>query len=220
MTEPAVTLTDFGLFLECGIFAALLLRCGSRPLARWFALFFASIGIAAFCGGLVHGFFLDETTQANAILWRVTMTAIGVTAFSAWGIAVRLPPRLSAGGQMWGRAVVKAVTVLAAVTLLVYEVVVLGVNQDFSVAILHYLPPMLFLLVVLFLQVWKDGRRASLYGLCGVVLTFAASGIQQAGISIHPVYFDHNALYHLIEAIALFLIFLYAYRMRVQSDCD
>jgi hypothetical protein len=39
---------------------------------------------------------------------------------------------------------------------------------------------------------------------------FVAAGIQQGGIGLHPVYFNHNALYHLVQGIALALIFLAA----------
>jgi hypothetical protein len=39
------------------------------------------------------------------------------------------------------------------------------------------------------------------------VLTLVAAAVQQARIALHPTYFNHNALYHLLQAIALFLIF-------------
>lgn len=49
MTEPDVTLTDIGLAIECGIFALLIARRWppATPLSLWFAVFFASIGVAA-----------------------------------------------------------------------------------------------------------------------------------------------------------------------------
>ncbi len=37
-----------------------------------------------------------------------------------------------------------------------------------------------------------------------------AAGVQQLGIALHPVYFDHNALYHLIQAVAVLMLFLSA----------
>jgi hypothetical protein len=40
-------------------------------------------------------------------------------------------------------------------------------------------------------------------------MLFAAAA-QQAKIGIHPVYFDHNSLYHVLQAIALFMVFLVA----------
>jgi hypothetical protein len=32
--------------------------------------------------------------------------------------------------------------------------------------------------------------------------------LQQAGVSIHPVYFDHNAVYHVVQAVAVVLLYL------------
>ncbi|MGH9399050.1 MAG: DUF6962 family protein [Thermoanaerobaculia bacterium] len=37
---------------------------------------------------------------------------------------------------------------------------------------------------------------------------FIAAGIEQAGVGLHPVYLDHNALYHVIQAGALLMLFL------------
>jgi hypothetical protein len=43
-----------------------------------------------------------------------------------------------------------------------------------------------------------------------VALSFVAAAVQQTETSLHPLYFNHNALYHLIQAFALLLIFLAA----------
>jgi predicted Co/Zn/Cd cation transporter (cation efflux family) len=50
-------------------------------------------------------------------------------------------------------------------------------------------------------------------GIWGLVLSFIAAAIQQIGIGLHPLYFNHNALYHLIQAIGLFLLFWTARRL-------
>jgi hypothetical protein len=41
-----------------------------------------------------------------------------------------------------------------------------------------------------------------------VLVSVAAAGLQQAGIGIHPAYFDHNAVYHVLQGIALVLLYL------------
>jgi hypothetical protein len=38
-------------------------------------------------------------------------------------------------------------------------------------------------------------------------MSAAAAMLQQAKVAVHPVYFDHNAVYHVVQAIAL--VFLY-----------
>jgi len=47
-------------------------------------------------------------------------------------------------------------------------------------------------------------------GMAGLLLTFIASGAQQAGIDLHPRYFNHNALYHLLQAVAMWLVYVSA----------
>src|SRR6266700_3934420 len=41
----------------------------------------------------------------------------------------------------------------------------------------------------------------------GLALSMLAALLQQARIAIHPVYFDHNALYHVVQALALVLLY-------------
>jgi hypothetical protein len=49
MTEPAVTLTDYALAIECAVFVFALVRLDARDrtLRYWFVVFFASIGAAS-----------------------------------------------------------------------------------------------------------------------------------------------------------------------------
>ena len=79
MTEPDVTLTDYVLAVECAILAWCLNRVdgSNEALRKAFILFFAAIGFAAMTGGSVHGFFPDERTTGYAVLWSLTLIAIG-----------------------------------------------------------------------------------------------------------------------------------------------
>lgn len=203
IAEPDVTLTDYGLALECALFAVLLarLRDGAGPVRRWFLVFFAALSVAALAGGTVHGFFYDETTQAYQLIWNATLVAVGVVALSAWMIGSRFDFAQSSGRLLrW-----------AGVALFVaYCLVVLLVIDSFTVAIIHYLPAVLVLLYA-FARSYRRSRRPYLLnGLIGLSLTLVAAGVQQLGIPLHPVYFDHNALYHLVQAVALLILFLSA----------
>lgn len=203
IAEPDVTLTDYGLALECALFAILLarLRDGAGPVRRWFLVFFAALSVAALAGGTVHGFFYDETTQAYQLTWNATLVAVGVVALSAWMIGSRFDFAQPSGRLLrW-----------AGVALFVaYCLIVLLVSDSFTVAIIHYLPAVLFLLYA-FARSYRRSRRPYLLnGLIGLLLTLVAAGVQQLGIPLHPVYFDHNALYHLVQAVALLILFLSA----------
>jgi hypothetical protein len=201
MTEPDVALTDYGLAIENAVFAYLLIRRRTPldPGTGWFVAFFAAASLAALAGGTVHGFFLDERTLGARILWPATLFAIGLSALSAWAIGAHL--LLSARGA-------QIVVVAAALEFLVYGAVLLGVTQAFEVAVANYLPAALFLLVVFGLTYRHTRRPAALAALVGLALTFVAAGVQVGRVALHPVYFNHNALYHMIQALALLLLFI------------
>lgn len=200
MADPDVALTDFGLALECGLFVWLLARRGApgEPLRRWWLLFFGSIGLASLAGGLVHGFFDDPASPQQAALWLLTLLAIGGAALAGWGIGARL---------LFRPAAARRVSAAAGLGFALYAAVVLFSQRSFLVAIASYLPAAVFLFVALAV-VYKQARaRPLLLGLVGLLLTFAAAGIQQGAVALHPVYFDHNALYHVVQAVALLLLF-------------
>lgn len=204
ITEPDVTFTDYGLAIECALLTVLLFRQGdsqddSKPsFRRWFLLFFGSLGLAALTGGTVHGFFLDEDSLGYTILWPATLIALGITAWASWAIGAELrfsPPAA------------RRVALCAGLTFFGYVILILFFSQTFMVAVVYYLPAVLFLLVVFALEYRRSKARPVGIGLAGLALTLAAAGVQRGGIGLHPRYFNHNALYHLIQAVALFMIF-------------
>jgi hypothetical protein len=200
VTEPDVTLTDYGLALECAVFALLVYRkATAQPQLRtWFALFFASIGVAALAGGTVHGFFLESRTTGYRVLWPTAMIALGGAALSTWAIGARI---------QFSSRVARLITLGAILVYVVYCALVLFVTQSFALAVGHYLPGVCFLVVVCSLAYQRSRARPVGLALFGLLLTLAASGLQQARLGFHPVYFNHNALYHVLEAVALYLIF-------------
>jgi hypothetical protein len=200
MTEPDVTLTDYGIALECAILAGLLYRrrAVQGDLRRLFVLFFASSALGALAGGTVHGFFLDDGSAAGAMLWRAALLALGVTAFAAWSIGARLA--LSS-------RTARIVQALAALNLAAYAVIVIAFDQRFLVAIANYAPAVAFLALSFFIAYRRDGGRPLVAGLAGLLLTAAAAVVQRRGIALHPTLFNHNALYHAIQMVAFVLIF-------------
>ncbi len=200
MTEPDVTLTDYLLTLECGAICWLLWRrVPAHPALRaWAMVFFAAMGTSALAGGTVHGFFLDASLTGNRILWPVTLLLLGVAVLAAWNIGARY-------GLSDGAA--RLVSGAAALAFLAYGAVVLFVSQAFAVAVLNYLPASLFLLVTLVLAYRKSPSRPLVAGMAALLLTFISGALQQAGVGLHPVYFNHNALYHVFQAVALWLLY-------------
>ena len=199
MKEIDVALTDYGLTILCCVIAFILIRNHSydRVLSTWFSVLFLSVGLASGIGGTVHGF-VHEDTLLHSIFWRGTIVCIGISALSAWMIGAKI----TLNG--WGQRIIHT---LAIVNFTMYLAYVLFFNQDFDVAVANYLPSAIFLLFV-FVNVYKQTlHRLAFFALAGLTLTFVAAGIQQLEIGVHARYFSHNALYHVVQAVGLYLIF-------------
>jgi MFS family permease len=203
ITEPAVTLTDYAIAIECAVFVFALARLDAREmeLRFWFIIFFASIGIASALGGTVHGFFLPPTSPGRAVLWPATMLSILVTSAAVWTIGAVLHLRKR-------RATL--IRRFALAQLAIFSIVVLFVTSKFYVAILAYLPSTVFLLYALVATYRRRPNKPIRWGIIALALTLVGAAVQQLGIGIHPVYFNHNAVYHVIQIVAFWMIFVAA----------
>ena len=198
--EPDVTLTDYGLAIECMVLAGLIYAYGApgNALRFWFIAFFVALGVAAFIGGTFHGFFGNQSSLGPTVLWPATLVAIGMAALALWSIGATLIfSERVANWVLWGALFVFAV----------YVVLILFSGRAFWIAIINYMPAAAFLLAAFLIVYSRTGMNYLLVGVGGIVLTFIAATVQHTGISIHPKYFNHNALYHLIQAVGLFLIY-------------
>jgi len=179
MHEPAVTLTDYGLTIECWAFALLIARApGRAKMGSWWVVFFAFIGTASLLGGTVHGYFPDATTLVSRVLWDSNLVALGVTSVAAWNIGALLTE--SPGLKL-------RLPQVALALLVAYVAVILFVTNRFIVAIVMYLPAAVFLLVTMTKAHLRDRSRGLGIGIAGLALTFVAAAVQQIKIAIHPV---------------------------------
>ena len=209
MLEPAVTLTDYLIAVEC-LVVCLLLRRASRGDMRFsFTLMFAGIGIAAAAGGTVHGFFPDATSLPYAVLWRVTLLGIGVMAMAGWRIGA---------GLLLDVNMARLARSLASVEFALYALFVVFISQKFMAAIVNYLPAVLFTLWAFIWHYRKARARAVMMGIVALLLTFASSAVQMLKISAHPVYLDHNVLYHLMQFVAIALLYVTARHFAGMGD--
>jgi len=177
------------------------LRTGASLLSGAFVVFFFSIAMAAAAGGTVHGFFLDESSLGYRILWPFTLIVMGITAVP--GVHIGTALHFSHSTAVFINRVALAVFVT-------YFAIVLFIRRDFLIAILDYLPALLFVGGAFLLAHLRQKKPAFLIGFLGVCMMLFAAAAQQAKVGIDPRYFDHNALYHVLQAIALFMVFLAA----------
>jgi hypothetical protein len=203
ITDPAVTLTDYGLAIECAVIVALLMRpeAGDTTLRAWFVVFFAAAAVASLFGGTVHGFFKAADSGGRAVLWPATLLAILASGLAAWFIAARL--------ELLPRA--EDIVRLVATTIsIVMALLVLFVTRNFAIAIAGYLPAALFLLYSLIAVYRRHKAPAIGWGIAGLSLTLVAAAVQRLHIVIHPVYLDHNVFYHLLQGAAFGMIYIAA----------
>ncbi len=195
-----MTLTDYGLTALCSWFAWNYLQKthSHQPRALW-TLFFGSIAVASLTGGTVHGFFLDQSTFGYRILWPTTLIAIGVTATSTWVLTGFAISKSVDSVRKWA--------FFAVIIFLIYSSIVLFYSQHFAVVILNYVPAMVALLVVNMREYVRAGSAPYLFVIGGISVILVAAFIQQAGLGVHPNYFNHNSTYHLVQALGLFLLF-------------
>ena len=199
MREIDVTLTDYGLAIECALLAISLGRSSGHDVTvKWAgAGFFAFMGLSAALGGTVHGFCPDLTSTACQVLWQLTLQAIGLSALSIWIVGTALIVR----GR--GRRFLEG---LGVSMLLAYSPAALLVTQQFWIAFTIYLPAAVLLLAGFFVSARRAPRPAAV-GAAGSLLSFLSSAIQMAKVGLHPSYFNHNALAHVAQAVALWFMF-------------
>lgn len=178
ISEPMTLATDYAL----GAVAAVLgLRL--RPVSSGWALALLAVAAAAFLGGTWHGLIQSE------LLWKATLLAAGVASCAM----VVGSARLTAQGTL-----LQALLILAAVTLALYSVWVL-LNDDFLGVIAD---SGLSLALVGALHLWRrDG-----WMIVGVATSVAAALVQATGVGLHA-HFNHNDLYHVMQALALFFFY-------------
>jgi hypothetical protein len=198
--EPDVVFTDLGLAL-LGAWFAWRLWSGARsgPLNRSPAVLMAGLASAAFWGAVFHAFFPEDTaTLAGFIAWIPVTLSIVVAAamLLAMGLLV-LAPRF--GEKLRGTLVMVYAGAFALTVLLV--------DESFATIVRFYVPALLLLLAAATIQTIRGVPGWNRIAL-GLALSAAAAVLQQLGIALHPDYFDHNAVYHVVQAAALVVLYL------------
>lgn len=199
ITEPMTMLTDYALGALTAFLAVRLWQSGrsSRQVSvkLWAAAFLAT-ALAALVGGTYHGFALYLGGLGQAALWKVTVYSIGLTAF------LMLAGATMACVARWQR---KTLLALAAGQFAVYGAWMIT-HDEFRYVIYDYAPAMVAILVI---EGWALASRrdpAAPWVIGGILVSFAAAGIQQSGFSLHA-HFNHNDLYHVMEMVAVYLLY-------------
>jgi hypothetical protein len=208
ISEPATLVTDYLLAMFTAVLAFRLLRAANdasrdHEMAgerRWWSAAFALTAMAGVTGGTVHGFQHVLPPAITDGLWLVSLEILVAAAFTVAGGAIaftRPDPSIRS------RATFAAGLAFAAYGLWLVS------NPVFLSAIVAYAVALAILVAARLRKrpLHPSGRLV----LGGVAVSVAAAVIQQSGWSIHR-YFNHNDLYHVVQAVGVWLLYLGAMR--------
>jgi hypothetical protein len=197
--DPDVVFTDFGLALLGGYFAWRLRRGPG-------AMLMGGLASAALWGAVFHGFFPAATaTRAGLVVWLAVAISILIVAGVLLDM-VLLSVRVTPGAR-------RAITTAYCVTFLA---VVLFVDESFATIVWLYGPVLLVALAAAAVEAVRLRSKAWALIALGLAFSVLAALAQRLGLALHATYFDHNAVYHAIQAGAL--VALYAGFVQRGSD--
>jgi energy-converting hydrogenase Eha subunit A len=212
LAEPTTTLTDYAIALESTLLAVALLgqnkiqhdKLGLQRSRFFWGIAFGWVAIAAAAGGTCHGFAPILTLSLLNRLWTLTGYAIGCASFF---MLLGATFSTFAGWIRW----VAIVAISGKAALYLAQV---GQYQQFVPMAIDYGSAMLVVVLLQWVQLERQ-RRSAIWISAGIGVSMIAIGIQATRISIAPS-FNHNDLYHLVQMVALYLLYRGA---RILKDC-
>jgi hypothetical protein len=196
LIEVSTMLTDYALAAVTAAMATALARAAhGRVAVLLWASGFAALSISAIAGGTFHGFGSLLPMATLAALWKVSTLTIGALSFL-----------LVAGATVaYTRARVRvALLAIAALKLLVY-VVWMSRHDEFRFAIYD---TGIAMALVLGLAIYGRARgdESARWLLAGVAVSAVAAAVQYGGVQLHAR-FNHNDLYHVVQAAAMYFFY-------------
>jgi len=197
--DPDVVLTDLALaVLGAYLGWRLWIMPGKKRLPRAGALLLGALASAAFWGAIFHALFQTERPPLRCTCLEPSR------AFDRrrCGNHARPGPGHSGAASGTGYPPVHRDHVcreLCCGCLLL--------DRSFTSIVYFYVPALLLLLLAAARRAISGRSIGWTLVAAGLLMSVGAAVLQQARVAIHPVYFDHNAVYHAVQSIAI--LFLY-----------
>ena len=196
-------LTDYGLAAVAGSLGATLWRRAEGQRSRWlWAASFLAVAGAAVAGGTWHGFAPRMDAGAATLLWRLTYGLVGLGNFLILAGAATAAARGPARGGLIGAAALRYAVSFSFLVL----------HPDFRYVVYDYAGTLVGLLA---LAAWlaRRGRPGAPAIAAGVAVSVAGALVQRSGLGPSPA-FNHNDLFHVIQAAGLYLYYRAGRRLR------
>jgi len=199
IAEPMTLFTDYLLAAVVFVLAVRLSghyrHCRRSPVRWWAAGFYASAA-AALLGGSYHGFLPHLDAFPAMLLWKATVLSVGMAALCLFAGAV--VAALRGAPRRWFLA-------LAWLKFLIYAAW-MSRHDDFRFVIYDYAPALLGIFLLSLYAALARRAPAAPWIVAGVIVSFAAAGVQASGFSLHT-HFNHNDLYHVVQMGAFWLLY-------------
>lgn len=147
---------------------------------RMWALAFVFTGLAAFLGGTYHAF-----APEDALLWKAVVYSVGIASFFLLA---------GSGGRI--------LRIFATAKLLLY-LIWMATHDEFVWVIADY--GLTLMIVGAVHAIWRS--RATPWVLSSIAISILGALVQQFRVTVHPYWFDFNDLYHLIQIVALWMLY-------------
>jgi hypothetical protein len=201
-----VSITDFILAAIC-LFIAGALYGKSNPfalsnLSSNLVLFIFFVGMAAFMGGLDHGFF--QPINQRFIPTTLTYLSIAFATYFLFTFTIK---------QFFNQKLSTILSVIAILQLVVFVCLSFYIHQ-FELVIANYSP--VLLLFTILNAIYLKSKKGSVYFLITCITIVIATIVQFAGIQISPL-LNGDTLYHLIAMLA-YIIFYFGVLGLIKSE--
>lgn len=197
VTELTTAATDAALAAVSGAFAFLFAfrRSGNRWRMGLWAWVFGLTALGAALGAAAHGLALSG--MVRWALWQPLYLSLGLTIALFLVGAVR-----DWRGEAPARRLLPAALAVGAIF---YGITVID-RGSFGLFLAYETAAMLAAFII-YVPLAAGGQRGAGYVAAGIALTLVAGGVQASTLSLTLVWpFDHNALFHLVQTAALFVL--------------
>lgn len=176
--EPMTLATDYLLTIAAAIFAIRLWRRN-----RQWALAFLFTAAGSFFGGTYHGFAPVMGLLTSVVLWKITVFSLGLASFFLV---------IGSGRDLLLVALVKLIVYMSWMT----------AHSEFIWVIVDY---GIALLIVGVVQLVRRGPSTP-WVIGSICVSVTGALVQMSRLSLHAN-FNHNDLYHVIQLVALWLLY-------------
>lgn len=205
--DPDVVLTDLALAVLGAWLAWRLANASAKgAMAASGVVILGALASAALWGAVFHAFFPAGTdTPPGFVAWIPVVLSIVAIGMALLVLAMRVAaPRLRARARLAAASVYG--TAFAATALLV--------DLSYRTIVCFYTPVVVLILMVAAHQAWRTRSAGWTLIAVSFAISLLAAALQQGRVSLHPEHFDHNAVYHVLQGIALVLLYRGFLRVR------